>query len=288
MNSSKKAVIWYLTIIAILTFGLGILEKIFQTGLFYNILQKGFTAFPVATALLVHGVLKEKREIRLSLKVWKNWKMWIFCAFVPGIAIALGAFLYYGIFHNEYSGIFRIGQLFGSDMSMEISNPLSFALVCVLISAVFIPLQLLELGEEVGWRGYLLWHQVDLYGERKAVLINGFEWGLAHMPLIYFGFNYNNENPGAPWTNMALMMLVCMALGIAFSYVTLKTKNCMYAAIMHGVVNVIGEIPVFCSISIKNGLLGPNPTGLLSMVFLIILAVVLFIRFEKPEITNRS
>lgn len=101
------------------------------------------------------------------------------------------------------------------------------------------------------------------------------------MPLIYFGFNYSNENPGAPWTNMLLMMLLCIVLGIIFSYVTLKTENCMYAAIMHGVVNIIAEIPVFCAISMKSGLLGPNPTGLLSMTFLIIMAIFLFFKLEK-------
>ena len=73
----------------------------------------------------------------------------------------------------------------------------------------------------------------------------------------------------------------CIVLGIIFSYVTLKTGNCMYAAIMHGVVNIIAEIPVFCSVSMKSGLLGPNPTGLLSMTFLIIMAIFLFFKLEK-------
>ena len=133
-------------------------------------------------------------------------------------------------------------------------SPMALTTPCIVISAVCIPIQLLELGEEVGWRGFLLWHQVDKYGAKKAVLINGVEWGLAHMPLIYLGFNYSNDNPGAPWSNMALTMLLCIVMGITFSFVTLKTGNCMYAAIMHGVVNAIGEIPVFCSVSLKSGL----------------------------------
>ncbi len=103
------------------------------------------------------------------------------------------------------------------------------------------------------------------------------------MSLIYLGFNYSKENPGAPWSNMALMMLACIVMGIMFSFVTLKTGNCMYAAIMHGVVNIIGEIPVFCSVSLKSGLLGPNPTGLLSMVFLIMMAIVLYVRLDKVQ-----
>lgn len=80
------------------------------------------------------------------------------------------------------------------------------------------------------------------------------------------------------------MMLLCIVVGIIFSYVTLKTGNSMYAAIMHGVVNTIGEIPVFCSGSLKSGLLGPNPTGMLSMTFLIILSIFLYVQLGKNEI----
>ncbi len=283
MNTNRKAIIWYVTIMMVLTFGFGTLEQIFQTGLFYSILQKGFTFFPILTALLVRMLLKEKFKIKFSIKVWKNWRMWLFCAFVPGIAIALGAVLYFVIFRGDYSKVFQLGLLFGADLSIPISNSFQFVMVCILISAAFIPLQLLELGEEVGWRGYLLWHQTEQYGVRKAVMINSIEWGLVHLPLIFFGFNYSSENLGAPWTNMLLMMLVCLSLGIIFSYVALKTTNCMYSAIMHGVMNLIGEIPVFCSISLKSGLLGPNPTGLVSMSFLILLAIVLYIKMPVRD-----
>lgn len=288
MDKSNRAIKWYLIIIAVFCYGLGIAEMIFHTGRFYDILQVGFTLFPVVTTFLVCGIIKEKKQTRLSLKVWKNWKMWLFSAFVPAVAIALGVILYFSVFYSEFSGVFQIGKLIGGNEKIVISNPFTFALVCIVISAVCIPIQLLELGEEVGWRGFLLWHQVDKYGAKKAVLINGVEWGLAHMPLIYFGFNYSNDNFGAPWSNMVLMMLLCIVLGVVFSFVTLKTGNCMYAAIMHGVVNVIGEIPVYCSISLKSGLLGPNPTGLFSMSLLIVLAVILFVRLDKLKISTNT
>ena len=75
---------------------------------------------------------------------------------------------------------------------------LFFSFVCIFVAAFLIPIQLLELGEEIGWRGYLLDLQIEKYGERSAVLINSFEWGLAHLPLIYFGFNYSPDNFGVP------------------------------------------------------------------------------------------
>ena len=80
---------------------------------------------------------------------------------------------------------------------------------------------------------------------------------------------------------MVMMMTTCIVLGIIFSYVTIKTENCMYAAIAHGVVNVIGELPVCFSNNLSCGLLGPNPTGLLTILPLIVLAVICFLKLGK-------
>ena len=81
-----------------------------------------------------------------------------------------------------------------------------------------------------------------------------------------------------------MMMLVCMTIGVICSWVMVRSNNVMYSAIVHGVVNVIGEIPVFLSISGKSGLLGPNPTGLVSMSGLMLCAAALFIWL--PEVKN--
>lgn len=122
----------------------------------------------------------------------------------------------------------------------------------------------------------------------EAMLLNGFWWGMAHMPLIYFGFNYSLGNWLAPWSNMLVMMLMCMVLGVILSYVTIKSKNCMYAGIIHGVVNIAAEVPVFLSLSGQSGLLGPNLTGLIGMLGLIVYAAVLLVflwknsRLKKP------
>ena len=55
----------------------------------------------------------------------------------------------------------------------------------------------------------------------------------------------------------------------------------MYAAVAHGVVNTIGELPVYLSVNMQSGLLGPNPTGLVTMLPLIVLAVILLLKTER-------
>ena len=279
----SKAIPVYLAIVLGVCYLLGLLEAITGSGEFYQILGIGFTFIPVIAAFITMRVTHERAKFRLSLRVWRNARWWALTALMPGVLIALGAVVYYLVFPEQWSGVFQIGLRLGTDAQIAASHPLLIALGCIAVAALLIPIQLLELGEEIGWRGYLLGFQVERYGERKAALANGVEWGLAHLPLVWFGFNYSLENWGAPWSNMGMMMLTCVVLGVILSHVTIRTGNCMFAAIVHGVVNVIGELPVYLSVSLTSGLLGPNPTGLLTMLPLIALAVVCFVRLRSAR-----
>lgn len=80
---------------------------------------------------------------------------------------------------------------------------------------------------------------------------------------------------------MLMMVFVCVILGIVFSYTTIKTENCMFAAIMHGAINIIGELPVYLTYDMENGILGPNPTGLITISFLLVFSVFIFIKKLK-------
>ena len=284
MSDMKKQIKIYLIFVLGVCWIVGI-AAIFTQGnsrnILYQILQKGFTALPVIAAFFTRCITKDKAGLRISLKVWKNPKLWGFCAFAPSILIVVGALIYFMLFPEQYSGVFNIGSVIGTGQVIQVNNPFQFSLVCVMIAALCVPIQLLELGEEIGWREYLLPKQIELYGMKKAILLNGFYWGLAHLPLIYLGFNYSLDNVGAPWSNMAMMMLVCMTMGIICSYVMVRSNNVIFSAIIHGVVNVIGEIPVFISVSHKSGLLGPNPTGIIGMSGLIVCAAIMFVRVGK-------
>ena len=280
IKRENRAIFVYLLLVLGVCYLLGVLEALTGEGRFYRILGIGFTFIPVIAAFITKRITGERAKYHLSLRVWKNMKCWLLSALLPGVMIAVGAVIYYLAFPEQYSGIFQIGMRLGTDAEIVVNSPILIALVCVVVSAVMIPIQLLELGEEIGWRGYLLGFQVQKYGNRRAAIINGIEWGIAHLPLVYFGFNYSLDNPGAPWSNMGMMILMCVVLGILLSYVTIKTENCMYAAVMHGAVNVIGELPVCFSTDMTNGLLGPNPTGILTMLPLIVLSAFCFMKLS--------
>lgn len=157
--------------------------------------------------------------------------------------------------------------------------------IIYIISAIAFPIWYIALGEDIGWQGYMLPLLCRKMPVKRAVIINGALWGLAHAPLIYYGMNYGTDYFGAPYTGIIMMVFVTIVLGTWMSYITLKTHNCMYAAIIHGAADIIGEAGAWISLSTKSSLLGPLPTGIIGLLFLLVGAVILFIRMPDSYLT---
>jgi uncharacterized protein len=111
------------------------------------------------------------------------------------------------------------------------------SLIAIII-APFINI-LFTMGEELGWRGFLLPQLLPL-GQWKAMLISGFIWGVWHAPAIMQGHNY----PGYPVLGVFMMIVFCVLLGIIISWLYLNTKSPWVAALAHGSVNAIAGLPI--------------------------------------------
>lgn len=88
------------------------------------------------------------------------------------------------------------------------------------------------LGEEIGWRGYLLPKLLPL-GKPKAYLILGVVWGLWHAPLIAVGFNY----PGYPIRGMVFMAAMTTTFGIFINEFHIRHQSTILAGWIHGAFN---------------------------------------------------
>ena len=98
---------------------------------------------------------------------------------------------------------------------------------------------LFALGEELGWRGYLLPKLLPL-GQIPAMLISGVIWGIWHAPAILQGHNY----PENPVLGVGMMIVFTVLLGIFFSWLYLKTKSPWAPALAHGTVNAVAGLPL--------------------------------------------
>ena len=89
------------------------------------------------------------------------------------------------------------------------------------------------LGEEIGWRGWLLPKLMPL-GTLPALLISGAIWGLWHAPVILLGYNY----PDAPgWLALITMVGMCTVIGATFGWLRLRSGSVWPAALAHAAYN---------------------------------------------------
>lgn len=98
---------------------------------------------------------------------------------------------------------------------------------------------LFALGEELGWRGFLLPTLLPL-GQWKAIIISNVIWGLWHAPAIAQGHNY----PGYPVAGVFMMVVFTILLGTILSWLYLKTKSPWAPALAHGSINAVAGLPL--------------------------------------------
>ena len=249
----------------------------------YTVIWGLFSVLPVLATLLTRVITKDHSPWYLKPNFRNHWKTYLFSAFMPGVTIFLGGLLYFNLFPQDLdltarNLVAQYGQ-FGAPESLlfNIQTVIIIGLVFIVISPLVFPVHIFAIGEEIGWRGYLLPILLKMTSQRKAILIHGVLWGLAHAPLIYFGFNYGSDYLGTPLTGILMMILVCVVLGTWLAYVTIQSKSIFPACIFHGASNVIGEMAAMVSFLSISPLLGPNPTGLIGLSGLLIGAVSLLV-----------
>ena len=144
---------------------------------------------------------------------------------------------------------------------------------------------LFTMGEELGWRGFLLPRLLPL-GQWQAVLLSGVIWGVWHAPVIVQGHNY----PGYPILGIFMMIIFCVLLGIIISWLYINTKSPWVAALAHGAVNAIAGLPVLFLVPGFNVALGGTlaaPTAWVGMA-LFIAWLVWTKRFPVKEAVENS
>lgn len=96
------------------------------------------------------------------------------------------------------------------------------------------------LGEEIGWRGFLL-PRLCRFGQWPATILTGVIWGLWHAPVILLGFNY----PGLPPVEaLACMVIGGVLLSVLFGWLRLASGSIWPSAIAHGCVNAVAGLGV--------------------------------------------
>jgi membrane protease YdiL (CAAX protease family) len=197
---------------------------------------------PGFAAIFVTLVIARQPFHTLGLNRLGAKRPYLWAWFLPPVLIVLSGLLtvLLGLGKIDFSFAFMRQQMEQTNTSLPI--PVGAIVALQIIQAlIFGPLinLLFTLGEELGWRGFLLPRLLPL-GRWKALILTGLIWGLWHAPAIAQGHNY----PDHPTLGILLMTVFCILLGIIIGWMYLCSRSPWVAAIAHGSLNAWAGLPI--------------------------------------------
>jgi hypothetical protein len=192
---------------------------------------------PAVAALITTRMVSHEKLSSLLLRFGRSWKPYLATALLIPLAYIITYLVTWALGLGQpdwqLKTFFSMVAETGVDMTTAPSPGVllvglffSSLLVAPIVNSIF------GLGEELGWRGYLLSRLMPL-GKWKAYGLLGIIWGLWHAPLVLMGFNY----PGTPVLGVLMMVLLTTAIGFFINEMTLRYRSAVLAGWIHGVFN---------------------------------------------------
>ncbi len=183
---------------------------------------------PALAALVSCRVLG--RNVRSLAWRWPEWRYVAAAYLVPLVyaAIAYGAVwaLRLGGWNQELVGL--VAQRFGLP---RLSIWGAFALwLLFTATAQMIRGMATALGEEIGWRGFLVPELAKQMSYTKLSLLSGIIWAAWHSPLLLFA-DYNAGTNR--WYAMSCFTVMIVSTSFIFAWLRLKSESLWPAAVLH-------------------------------------------------------
>jgi membrane protease YdiL (CAAX protease family) len=86
------------------------------------------------------------------------------------------------------------------------------------------------LGEEIGWRGFLVPQLAKVTSFTKLSLLSGFIWSLWHYPILLFA-DYNSGTPA--WYALTCFTLMVVGISFIFAWMRLKSGSVWTGMFLH-------------------------------------------------------
>ena len=227
---------------------------------------------PLLAVLLVQKAFL-RQPTGIGWKVQGKRRFWLAAWFGPAVLTLLGAVLYFAVFPSrlDFSGSWLVAA-YGGEMDAQTLrsqlgvSTLSYLLQNGLFAVLLAPAinMFPALGEEVGWRGYMMPRLKERFGLLNGRLLGGVVWGIWHWPLMLLvGYEYGTNYLGAPLLGLVVWCVVCFALNTLLDILYERTECIWVPAIAHGAFNAIAALPqvLVTPADTYYNVLGPMPIG---------------------------
>ena len=275
---------------------MALLQK--QNAVLYQLALVATMLCPLLAVLLVQKVFL-RQPTGIGWKVQGKRRYWLAAWFGPAVFTVLAAVLYFAVFPSrlDTSGSWLAtaygGQWTPEALKTELGvTTTSYLIQNGLLAVTLAPLanMIPAVGEEAGWRGYMMPRLKERLGLLNGRLLGGIIWGVWHWPLMLLvGYEYGTNYLGAPLLGLVVWCVVCFALNTLLDWLYEKTGCIWVPAIAHGALNAVASMPVVLTDPAEASyytVLGPMPIGLIGMLPVLAVAVWLTLRQMKREEKN--
>lgn len=243
---------------------------------------------PTIGMILTRLILREGfGNLYIKPKIRGNVRFYLCGWLFPVVATLLGAAVYFLVFRSRFDSAATPLRVLLETNGQSGEGAVPLLIIQLAVALVTAPALNAAtcLGEEWGWRGYMMPRLNELLGFRRACIIGGIVWGLWHAPLTALGHNYGTDYFGFPYLGVAAMCLFCVSTGTLLSYLSLRVKNCWPAVIGHAMINGYAATGTFFYSPdlAPQPLIGPASVGVLGGSVFILTAVLLLWKGKIPR-----
>lgn len=226
---------------------------------------------PALSSILTRVITREGFQ-HMYLRVnWKGHGMYYLLAILLPVIICILS----GIVETMVYGGFYSHEIF-SEISLNAYIAYVFYGIAVGATGFII-----ALGEELGWRGYLMPKLQEVMGMPGTLVLGGIIWGLWHAPVILlYGLNYGTEHPVF---GILAMCVMCFGMGNILTFITMKSDSIYPAAIAHGVMNAVVSLISVLFISAQTATEHVFEIGLVDTFVEFVLGMIPFILLIRSE-----
>jgi uncharacterized protein len=242
-----------------------------------------FISTPALANIAARLITREGwKRIWLWPKFRRGWKFYLAVWLLPLLAVIPGSLVYYLIFPQSFDpSAARAREQITIFASAATAGPWMAMLALVVEKMViYAPINaIFALGEEFGWRAYLLQKLANRFGSaRNAAVLVGLIWAVWHMPLIYMGLGNDPSFSGSKDIFIFMLMypISTITSSILLSWATLRSGSMWPAAIGHATELGVGGISMGMLKGPINLLVSPNPQSMIGNLGCIALALVLY------------
>ena len=139
-------------------------------------------------------------------------------------------------------------------------------------------------GEEIGWRGFLVPALREKVGVTKTLLITGLFWCLWHFPLLIWGGYVEN---GSLLYSLIAFVLCIFPVGVICGLLAIRSGSVWPCAFLHAAHNNYDQSILDIITKGADKTYYVSETGIFTVVCVWIIAIIMYISFQKKKETQQ-